>query len=295
MVRSNQPQSVEQTRNCFLVPRACVRICAPDQPGAGWWLRADCGQPHVAARDVQRGHPHSHPGARLPRAASQPFWLLPHVWRLPEQQQRGEAPPAHGARLPRGRALAAARARRRAQLRVPWWPPCHSPAGTHGMSPCRQVSMHDPVVQHFTSGVGKNVMTGAWALALTLHLCPNGVNVYGFTHAGNAAMSSGAAYHCALRPRAPSPRAALPRPGSSRLHQQLSSSHLPWPSLPWPQTMTPSACVRSSTASRTSPACSRSSPHRPWVMRRSAAAHSPRAQAAPLPSRRSTQLLLGRA
>ena len=30
--------------------------------------------------------------------------------------------------------------------------------------------MHDPVVQHFTSGVGKNVMTGAWALALTLHL-----------------------------------------------------------------------------------------------------------------------------
>ena len=58
------------------------------------------------------------------------------------------------------------------------------------------LSPDDAVIRHF-SGHG-NVMTGAWGIALAMHLCPGGVDVYGFTHAGTASMSRGAQYHVRL-------------------------------------------------------------------------------------------------
>ena len=60
----------------------------------------------------------------------------------------------------------------------------------------KDLSKDDAVIRHF-SGQG-NVMTGAWAIALAMHLCPGGVDVYGFTHAGTASMSRGAQYHVRL-------------------------------------------------------------------------------------------------
>ena len=57
----------------------------------------------------------------------------------------------------------------------------------------KDLSTSDAVIRNF-AGHG-NVMTGAWAIALAMHLCPRGVNAYGFTHAGTASMSRGAQYH----------------------------------------------------------------------------------------------------
>ena len=54
---------------------------------------------------------------------------------------------------------------------------------------------HDPTIQHFKSRTGGNIMTGAWAIAIAMHLCPNGVDVYGFTHAGNLWLTQYAQYH----------------------------------------------------------------------------------------------------
>ena len=52
------------------------------------------------------------------------------------------------------------------------------------------------VLAHFRAN-GKNpnskrfVMTGGWALAAAMHLCPNGVDVFGFSHAGTLEVERG--------------------------------------------------------------------------------------------------------
>ena len=43
---------------------------------------------------------------------------------------------------------------------------------------------------------GFNAMSGAWAVALALHVCQT-VDVYGMMTAENAAVSVGVRYHCA--------------------------------------------------------------------------------------------------
>ena len=49
------------------------------------------------------------------------------------------------------------------------------------------VPSSDPVVAFFAAHhKGRNVMTGAWGIALAMHLCPRGLDVYGFTHAGGS-------------------------------------------------------------------------------------------------------------
>ena len=51
-----------------------------------------------------------------------------------------------------------------------------------------------PVVSHFSRLRG-NVVTGVWALELAMRLCPNGVNLFGFTDASNLQRSRRAPYH----------------------------------------------------------------------------------------------------
>ena len=57
------------------------------------------------------------------------------------------------------------------------------------------LTVDDPIIRHFAAGNSKNVMTGAWAIALAMYLCPNGVDVYGYTHSGVAKMARGSQYH----------------------------------------------------------------------------------------------------
>ena len=89
--------------------------------------------------------------------------------------------------------------------------------GSHALSPILgwdDVPPSDPTIQHFQRH-GGNVMTGAWAIALAMYLCPNGMDVYGFTHSANAKESRGAQYHCAQHARSTALRAperALPVP-----------------------------------------------------------------------------------
>ena len=52
----------------------------------------------------------------------------------------------------------------------------------------------DPVISHF-SRPGFHVMTGAWGIALAMHACPSGVDVYGYTHEGTINMSRGVPFH----------------------------------------------------------------------------------------------------
>lgn len=53
----------------------------------------------------------------------------------------------------------------------------------------------DPVIRLFTRRFSGSVMTGAWALALAMHACPNGVDLFGFTHAATAEMGAATPYH----------------------------------------------------------------------------------------------------
>ena len=59
-----------------------------------------------------------------------------------------------------------------------------------------QIPASDRVVRHFSKRTGGHVMTGAWGIALAMHLCPNGIDAYGYTHAGVATLSVGSQYHC---------------------------------------------------------------------------------------------------
>ena len=103
-------------------------------------------------------------------------------------------------------------------LRSAFWSACRKTPGFTGRN---EVPLSDAVVRHFASRTGGNVMTGAWGIALAFHLCPNGINAYGYTHAGTASLSKGAPYHC--------PRARLANAGARRLHSALalSSVHAP--------------------------------------------------------------------
>ena len=67
------------------------------------------------------------------------------------------------------------------------------------------VPSSDETIQHFHAFVGGNVMTGAWGIALAMHVCPNGMDIYGYTHSGNLRKMHGTQYHycdAGLRPNA---------------------------------------------------------------------------------------------
>ena len=52
----------------------------------------------------------------------------------------------------------------------------------------------DPVLRLFRVR-GTNFMTGAWAVALAMRLCPRGATAFGFTHRATRAMRLGEPYH----------------------------------------------------------------------------------------------------
>jgi hypothetical protein len=56
----------------------------------------------------------------------------------------------------------------------------------------------------------RNIMTGVYALAMAMHLCPNGATVYGFSHEANHTAHDAIPYHCA------STTAHMPNPLPSR-------------------------------------------------------------------------------
>jgi hypothetical protein len=62
----------------------------------------------------------------------------------------------------------------------------------------RDVPLHDATIQFVSRFTTGNVMTGAWCIALAMHLCPNGIDIYGYTHTENAQQMREAQpqYHC---------------------------------------------------------------------------------------------------
>ena len=81
--------------------------------------------------------------------------------------------------------------------------------GIDGIDPVlgrNDLSFSDHTIRHFQRYSGANVMTGAWAIALAMYLCPNGMDIYGYTHSANAKASRGAQYHCACSCSSTCPR-----------------------------------------------------------------------------------------
>mmetsp|Transcript_7290 Transcript_7290/g.15757 ORF Transcript_7290/g.15757 Transcript_7290/m.15757 type:complete len:327 (-) Transcript_7290:44-1024(-) len=78
-------------------------------------------------------------------------------------------------------------------------------------------SIKDSPVTKALTPMLQNSMSGATGIALALMLCPRGVDVYGFTHAGNIQYSNQVPYHYYDERRAPSPLGRVSLPATAQL------------------------------------------------------------------------------